>query len=148
MSSPGESIDRGRTDVWTIAVLAVVAPFLLTLCAILWRTPFPVNEAVALFEDVAKRPPTDFLIPDTSYYRPLFHLTLMAIWRNAGSLAAKLALVKLLHMTPIVILVVLFILYLRPRNVLDASATAVASMVLIASPGFRDNVEIPLSYTA
>ena len=141
MNSAGEPADRGRPYVWTIAVLAAVAPFLLTLCVIVWRTPFPVNEAVALFEDVAKRPATDFLIPDTSYYRPLFHLTLMGIWRNAGSLGAKLALVKLLHITPVAVLVVLFVVNLRPRNILEASAAAVASMVLFASPGFRDNLE-------
>src|SRR6185436_7843930 len=92
--------------------------------------------------------PAKFLIPETSYYRPLYHLTLMAVWRNADTLAAKLVLIKLLHIVPIACLVVLFIFCLRPRTPLEAAAAAGATAVLIGSPGFRDNLEIPLSYTA
>jgi len=144
----GERRDCDRSYLWTAGVLAASAPLLITLCLTLWHTPYPVNEAVALFEDVEKKPPADFLIPDTSYYRPLFHLTLMGIWRNTESLEARLAWIKLVHISPILLLVILFIWYLRPRTFLDAAVAAVAVAVLVASPGFRDNLEIPLSYTA
>jgi hypothetical protein len=148
MTFTGERSDRDRSYVWTLGVLAASAPLLMTLCLTLWRTPYPINEAVALFEDVAKKPPADFLIPDTSYYRPLFHLTLMGIWRNAGSLEARLAWIKVMHIAPVLLLVLLFIWHLHPRRFPDAAAAAVAAAVLVASPGFRDNLEIPLSYTA
>lgn len=122
-------------------------PFVVILCGILWRTPFPVSEAVALFEDVANRPASRFLVPDTSYYRPLFHATLSGLWHNAGSLEATLAGIRLLHIVPVVLLVVLFVSHLRPRTALDAAAAIVAVAVLVGSRGFRDNLEIPLSYT-
>jgi len=129
------------------AVLAVSAPLVVLLCAALWRAPFPVSEAVALFEDIARNPASRFLIPETAYYRPLFHVTLSALWHHAGSLDATLAGVKLLHIIPLVLLVVLFVYHLRPRTLLDAAAASVAVAVLIGSRGFRDNLEIPLSYT-
>ena len=138
-----------RAVVWTAAALIAVAPALVTLCWTLWRTPYPVNEAVALFEDVARWPsPAGIWIPETSYYRPLFHTTLWTIWHTAASLGTKLALIKLVHIVPLALLVVLLIWQLRPRRGLEAGAAALAAAVLIGSPGFRDNVEIPLSYTA
>jgi len=57
---------------WTAAVLLVSSPFLVVLCLILWRTPFPLTEAVAIFEDIERAEPLELLVPDTSYYRPLF----------------------------------------------------------------------------
>jgi hypothetical protein len=137
----------GRPALWTAAVLALWAPAVAILCFTLWRTPFPISEAVAIFEDVVNYPLTRFLIPDTSYYRPLFHVTISAIWHNAGSLEAALAGIKLLQIVPILLLVTLFILHVRPRTPLDAAAAAVAVAVLVGSPGFRDNLELPLSYT-
>lgn len=132
---------------WTVAVLVAFAPFLVILCGVLWGTPFPVSEAVALFEDVANRAPSRFLIPDTSYYRPIFHLTLSALWHTAGSLESTLAGIRLLHIIPVVLLVVFFIWHLRPQTALDAALAVVAVAVLVGSRGFRDNLEIPLSYT-
>jgi hypothetical protein len=134
---------------WTAAVLLIVAPVLVALLVTLWRTPYPVTEAVALFEDVARvSSPARFWIPDTSYYRPLFHTTLWAIWHADSSLDTKLALVTLVHSMPILVLVVVFVWTLRPRSAGDAAAAALATAVLLGSPGLRDNVEIPLSYTA
>ena len=148
MNATGSSMDRNRPFAWTAAILAISAPVLVILCLTLWRTPFPIREAVALFEDVARQQqPSRFLIPETSYYRPLFYLTLSALWNNAGHLDATLAAIKLLHIVPLVLLVVLFICHLRPRTPLDAAAAALAVAVLIGSRGFRDNLEIPLSYT-
>ena len=45
---------------WTWAVLLLTAPFLIILSTVLWQTPFPVTEAVALFE----REVVDLVITD------------------------------------------------------------------------------------
>ena len=74
--------------IWFAGAVALAAPFLALLCLTLWRTPYPLSEGVALLEDVARNPAAKFLSPDTSYYRPLFHITLSTIWHNAGSLEA------------------------------------------------------------
>jgi hypothetical protein len=117
------------------------------LCLVLWRTPYPITEAVALFEDVANRPPSQFLIPETSYYRPLFHLTLSVLWNSGASLDATLAWIKLVQIVPVLLLVGAFIWYVRPRTPVDAAAAVLAVAVLLGSRGFRDNLELPLSYT-
>ncbi len=132
---------------WTGAVLLTALPLLCLLSLALWQTPVPVSEAVAIFEDVANQPPTRFLTPDTSYYRPLFHITMSTIWNGAGTLDLKLALIKLLQIVPFLVLVVMLVAHLRPRSALDAVAAAVAVAVLVGNPGLRDNLEIPLSYT-
>jgi hypothetical protein len=134
---------------WTAAVLLVSAPVLISLFLVLWRTPYPISEAVALFEDAARAQSVErFVTPDTSYYRPLYHLSLMAIWHQSGSLLTKLAAVKLLHFVPVALLVFLFICHMRPRTGFEAGAAAVAVALLVGSPGFRDNIELPLAYTA
>ena len=134
---------------WTAAVSLIIAPVLIVLLVTLWRTPYPVTEAVALFEDVARvSSPARFWVPETSYYRPLFHSTLWAIWHADSSLDTKLALVKVVHLAPILLLVVVFVWYLRPQTMAAAAAATLATAVLIGSPGLRDNLEIPLSYTA
>lgn len=147
ISIPGEVMQQMRSYLWTAALLAASAPFVVILCVILWRTPFPVSEAVSIFEDVANRAPTDVWVPETSYYRPLFYLTVATIWHNAASLDTKLALIRLVHIVPVIILVVGLIWHVRPRSFLDAAAAAVAVAVLVGSPGFLDNLELPLSYT-
>src|SRR5262249_29283951 len=105
-------------------------------------------EAVAIFEDVAQKSPQQFLIADTTYYRPLYHLSVMAIWMHGGSLGARLALIKVLHFAPMLALPLLLVWHLRPRDRRTAVAAFVAAAVLIGSPGYRDNLEIPLAYTA
>lgn len=133
---------------WTAAVLLVSVPLLVTLFLALWRTPFPISEAVALLEDVSKKSVESFLTPDASYYRPFYHLSLMAIWRSSNPLDARLAGIKLLHFVPVAFLVLLFLWQMRPRTGTQAAAAAVAIAVLVGSPGFRDNIELPLAYTA
>ena len=147
MGPPARHDPSAGTFALSTAVLAVSAPCLALLCAALWLAPLPISEAVALFEDVARNAPSRFFVPETAYYRPLFHATLSALWHHAGSLEATLAGVRLLQIVPLVLLVVLFIGYLRPRTLLDAAAATIAVAVLIGSRGFRDNLEIPLSYT-
>jgi hypothetical protein len=117
------------------------------LCLTLWRTPFPITEAVALFEDAADRPPTRFLIPDTTYYRPLFQMLLSVFWHSGWSLDTTLMWIRLLTIVPTLLLVILFVWQCRPRSTPEAVAAGVAVAVLIGSPGFRDNLELPLSYT-
>ena len=145
---PSLAIPPERSTFWTTALFLAWVPLVASLCFTIWRTPYPLSEAVALFEDVSRNPPARFLTPDTSYYRPLFHITLSAIWHNAGSLDARLAWIKLLHIVPVAAFVALLIWYYRPRTALDAAVAAVAVAVAVGSPGFRDNLEIPLSYTA
>ena len=139
---------RSRTFAWTGVALALAAPFLFALSIALWRTAFPISEAVAIFEDVVRTPSASaFFVPQGPYYRPLYYLTLFELWHYAGSIEAMLGLVRLLQIIPAVALVVMFIVYARPRTWLDASAAALAVAVLVGSRGFRDNLEIPLSYT-
>lgn len=132
---------------WMAVVFAVSAPCVVQLCLILWRTPVPLTEAVAIFEDIENTGPMAAFGPDTSYYRPLYFLTTYAIWHSGGSLDARLASLKLIQITAVALLVVLLIWHLRPRGAIEAAAAAVAVAVLAGSPGFQDNLEIPLSYT-
>jgi hypothetical protein len=137
-----------RAWAWTFAAGALVLPPLVILCWTLWQAPYPLSEAVSLFEDVAQRPVSSFIVPTTSYYRPLFYVALSTLWHGAGSVERALALIKvLLHILPLSALVVAFIAHLRPRSALDAAAALVATAVLIGSPGLLDNLELPLSYT-
>jgi len=48
---------------WTAAVFAITAPLLLTLVRVLWRTPYPISETIALLEDVDTSPASFFLDP-------------------------------------------------------------------------------------
>ena len=139
---------RSHARWWTSALLLASIPFLWVLGVALWRTPYPISEAIALFEDISQFDPERLAVPQTSYWRPLFHLTLSGIWLNAATLGAKLAWVKALHIAPMLLLVVLFAWHVRPARLRDAAAALVATAVLVGSPGFRDNLEIPLSYTA
>jgi hypothetical protein len=43
--------------------------------------PFPLTEAVAIFENVTNTA-MEVWAPQTSYYRPLFYLTVSTIWHN------------------------------------------------------------------
>ena len=135
-----------RAHMWTAVVLAVVAPITAIVCLTLWRTPYPVTEAVAIFENVTNTA-ANIWIPDTPYYRPLFFLMVSAIWHRAGSLESALAAIKLVHIVPFLVLIVAFVQHLRPRMALEAAAASVAVAVVIGSPGLRDNLELPLSYT-
>ncbi len=143
MAGPGTGTTRAH--LWTAAVVALAAPFTAILCLTLWRTPFPLTEAVAIFENATTSP--HFWIPETAYFRPLFYVTVSAIWSQASSLAAALAWLKLVQIGAVLLLLALFIVHIRPRTFLDAAAASVAIAAVIGSPGFRDNLELPLSYT-
>jgi len=152
MASPNVAVNEGRTDahafrIWSLAPLLLVAPLLVLLCTTLWRAPMPLSEGVAIFEDVQQNPPASFLIPAGSYYRPLFYLTLSAIWHSSSTMGGALASIKLLHIVPVVVLIVLFVWHLRPTRPIESAAAIFALSVLIGSTGFLGNLEIPLSYT-
>jgi hypothetical protein len=141
---------RAREDrpyFFTVLVVATSLPFLVVLCTTLWRTPYPIRDSVGIFEDVAERPASTFLTVSTSYYRPLFFLTLSAMWHGADSIDAALRSIRLLHIVPVIALVLAFIWQLRPKRVLDAAAAMLAVSVLVGSAGFLGNLEVPLSYT-
>ena len=88
------------SSLWTLAPLLVVAPLVILLCSTLWHAPFPLSEGVAILEDVQQNPPATFLRPQGSYYRPLFYLTLSAIWHNSATTRSALTSIKLLHIVP------------------------------------------------
>src|ERR1051326_8867027 len=111
---------------WNVAVIAAITPLLVLLVWTLWRSPYPINEAVALFEDIVRNSPRRFLLADTPHYRPLYHLSLIALWTHAGSLAARLAWIKVLHVAPMVILPLLLVWRLRPQDRRAALAAIVA----------------------
>src|SRR5436190_16802734 len=136
--------DRGW---WLIVAALVIAPILGAIALALWRTPLPVSEGIALLEDVTRKPRLAFLVPDTSYYRPFFHILLSTIWNAEMSIEARVAAIRLLQIVPVVALTVLFLLHVRPRTLVDAAVAAAAMAVLLGSPGLRDNLEIPLTYT-
>jgi len=140
--------NRHSGNWWTAAVFAVTAPLLLTLLRVLWRTPYPISETIALLEDVDTSPASFFLDPARkSWYRPLYHLTWMALWRGTGSLDAALVLFKTIELAAVGGLIALVIWYLRPRTAIAAGAATFAVAVLVGTPGFRDNLELPLIYT-
>jgi len=139
--STGDHLPR-----WTVAVLAVSAPLAVMLVLTLWYTPYPLTEAVALFEDAADRPPLRFFIPDRTYYRPVYQALLSVIWHSNWSLTTMLTSIKLLSIVPMALLILLLVWYCRPRSAIEALAALVAVVVLVGSPGFRDNLELPLCY--
>jgi hypothetical protein len=132
---------------WLFVAALTVAPIVGAIAFTLWRTPLPVSEAIALLEDVARKPRLEFLIPDTAYYRPFFHILLSTIWNADASIDTRVAAIRLLQIVPVLALTALFLIHVRPRTLLDAAAAAAATAVLLGSPGLRDNLEIPLTYT-
>jgi hypothetical protein len=59
------------------------------------------------------------------------------------SRAARLAWIKVLVALPL-----LLVWHLHPRDLRTAVAAIVGAAVLVGAPGYRDNLEIPLAYTA
>ena len=142
-----QSGEAGRPGVWTTAALALTLPFVVALCSTLWQAPFPIGDSVGIFEDVERREPASFLVPSSSYYRPLFYLSISAIWHTADSIGDALRSVRLLHLIPVTTVVLLMVWHLRPRTAIDAASALTAVAVMTGSPGFLGNLELPLSYT-
>jgi len=133
---------------WTLGVVAVWLPFLAALAASMWTTPFPVNETVALLEDTRHGTIGAFFDPaGRAWYRPLYFLTWDWLWRGTGSLDRALALFTVIEIAAPLALVLLFIRHLRPSSLFEAAAATCAVAVLVGTPGFRDNLEVPLLMT-
>jgi hypothetical protein len=132
---------------WLYVLLALTAPLLVALGHAMWRTPYPINETVGILEDVRVQGLSFFNPSLRSYYRPLYFVTWYLLWNGTGSLDIALAIFRLISIAAAGGLVVIFVLYLHPRTILDCAAGAVAVAVLIGIPGFRANLELPLSYT-
>jgi hypothetical protein len=122
-------------------------PFLIILCTTLWRGPFPIRETTGQLEDIAQRPALSYFVPKSSYYRPLFEMELWLSWHGASSVRGALGSIKLFHIVPVCLLVLLFIWYVRPTSSLDAAVTTAAVAVLTGAPGFVANLDPPLSIT-
>jgi hypothetical protein len=147
--APGSRQDGQHRRLWTLAVLVVSSPLLFALCVSIWKTPYPVNETVAVLEDVQLAPHWYSYFDPTarSWYRPLYFLTWDRLWRGTGSLDMALWLFKMIEVAAPLALVVLFIWQLRPRSLLEGAAAWCAVAVLIGTPGFRENLEVPLLMT-
>ncbi|HEY6510206.1 MAG TPA: hypothetical protein VIY56_19420 [Vicinamibacterales bacterium] len=139
--------DRRRELAWFAAVLALSMPLLFALCAAMWNSPYPISETVGILEDAGSSPNSFFDPRVRSWYRPLFHLTFYTFWRGTGSLDSAMVLFKVLEVTSVAALVVLFIWQLRPRTPFEGAAATFAVAVLVGTPGFRDNLELPLLMT-
>ena len=139
--------NRRQELAWFAGVLGVSMPLLLALCWAMWNSPYPISETVAILED-AEASPNSFFDPRVrSWYRPLFHLTFYTFWRATGSLDSALVLFKILEVTSVGALIVLFIWQLKPRTPFEGAAATFAVAVLVGTPGFRDNLELPLLMT-
>ncbi|HEU5197958.1 MAG TPA: hypothetical protein VFW70_24680 [Methylomirabilota bacterium] len=128
-------------------VLAVVLPAAVVLALILWRTPYPISEGIAIVEDVSSTSDLQFLQPARYYYRPLFFASVFAAWHGSDTPATFVAAERLMMIAPIAVLVTLLLIRLRPRTAVDATAAVFASAVLMGSGAFFDNTEIPLTFT-
>jgi hypothetical protein len=148
VSSPGE---RGAGARWFFLVLVLSLPLLAGLAGSMWRTPYPVNETIAILEDVPAGTPTPvfalFDLTARAWYRPLYFLTWDRLWRWTGSLDRALEVFKGIEVAAPLLLALLFLWQLRPRTPTDAAAAVTALAVLVGSPGFRENLEIPLLMT-
>src|SRR5262245_39147556 len=147
-TSEAESIPQQaeHSSWWIGALIATSGLLLFFLAQSLWHTPFALSETVALLEDVERKPISGFFDIDHSYVRPLFYLTLSAVWHNARSVGEALAIFKALHIAVVIGLVLIFIRQLRLRAPVDAAAAMVAVAVLMGHNGFRENLEnLPLN---
>lgn len=133
---------------WLAAVLALTLPLVFDLCEGMWRTPYPISETVALLQLYSEAPLGSLFDPTVrSWYRPLYHLSWWTLWHGTGSLDAALFGFKVFEITAVLALVGLFVWHLRPRTFIDAAAATFALAVLVGTPGFRANLEIPLLMT-
>jgi hypothetical protein len=115
----------------------------------MWRTPFPISEAVAVMEDAAATTSIGGVFNPgvRSWYRPLYFLTWTTLLKKSPSLDAALWLFRCLEVGAVAALWLLLIREIRPRSWLDTAIAAFAVVVLVGLPGFRDNLEIPLLMT-
>ena len=114
--------DPGRPRLWGVVAVALSLPLLIIVCGMLWSVPYTLSESVATFETVSRLPATSFLLPSSSYYRPLFYMTMSALWHGTASLDVPLTGVRFAHIVPVMMLVLLPIWHVRPRTPIAAAA--------------------------
>lgn len=139
--------------------LVTLAPLLFALGAALWTAPYPISETVSLLENAgvmhaeASVPgidPTLRRLFDPrlrSWYRPFYHSTWYILWHITHSLPQTLLIFKVLEVAAAVGAVLLLIWIARPARLIECAAAIFAAAVLVGTPGFRDNLEIPLLMT-
>ena len=133
---------------WLVATALISLPLLLNLGETMWRSPYPIHETVGLLQSYADASPASFFDPTKlSWYRPLYHLTWWMLRHTTGSLNSTLFWFKTIELSSVVVLLALLIWYLRPRSLLDCAAATCAGAVLVGTPGFRTNLELPLLMT-
>ena len=133
---------------WLVATALISLPLLLNLCETMWRSPYPIHETVGLLQSYGDASPASFFDPtELSWYRPLYHLTWWMLRHTTGSLNSTLFWFKTIELSSVVVLLALLIWYLRPRSLLDCAAATCAGAVLVGTPGFRTNLELPLLMT-
>lgn len=138
-----------RPRVWTAFTLLVLAPAVVMLSLTQWQTPYPIRETVGILEDILRADSVfDHLDPARrSWYRPLFFLSLDVVTKATDSLENALLAFRVLEIAPILLLVWLFVRWLRPATLRESAAALCATAVLVGTAAFRDNLEIPLLYT-
>lgn len=82
-----------------------------------------------------------------SWYRPFYHLTWYSLWNTTHSLRDTLWWFKLLEVGAIAAIAILLLWRLHPKDSVEYGAALLALAVLIGSPAFRENLEVPLLYT-
>src|SRR2546423_564410 len=138
---------RRESTAWKWGAVAAAAPLLLTLCVVLWRTPFPISEAVAQIADSWGPPSWRVFASRREMYRPLYFGTWTEVLAVTGSLDASVLFFRALVVASVAALGGLFLWRLRIRSAIDAAAATLAVAVLMGMPGFRDNLEMPLLFT-
>jgi hypothetical protein len=127
--------------------LAAVVPIIGLLALALWRFPYPISETVAILEDLEQKPLRELLIGNGVYFRPGFWMMLYSVWHAAASPTAALFFFKILHIATAVGLLALFLTAVAPTTLAEAAGALAAFAVMVALPGFRDNLEnLPLNH--
>ena len=150
-----------RSFFWLVVTLLTILPLLFVLSRELWQSPFPINETVSLLEgsgilsDDAGSPHSlsdprlaDIYSPATrSWYRPFYWTTWYGFWHLTHSLDATLLLFRLVQVLTPILLILGMVWHLKPRALHEYAAAVIAVAVLVGTPGFRENLEVPLLMT-
>src|SRR5690606_21396862 len=82
-----------------------------------------------------------------SWYRPLYWVSWYGFWHATHSIDGTIQLFRLFEVATTALLVIGFVLVVCPRSIVEYAAALVAVAVFVGSPGFRENLEIPLLMT-
>ena len=120
----------------------------LALLLAVWRMPIGLSEVVGVLENVETQPLSELVHGSAEYVRPLFWMTVAAVWRGAPTASGALDAFRVLHVLSVAALLFVFVGACRLRHSADWIAVAVAMPVLIGTSAFRENLEsLPLNPT-